>query len=197
MRRSDNCSCWNAQIWDKANNANHRPTVLILRSEIHCHSTRFIQDQLHFQVAQLVLLLHLYSCLKDPYYLLLINLLQKCASVFVKSSPLTQLLPHQSILPLSSSTFSPKFYFLFHRPEHVTLFTTLLSQYPGIPCCLPIHTCLFSHIHQPLLIFQPHFSKPFYFFLPSNSHKRRQNPHRSPPVRTNVIRINHSLFHFP
>lgn len=121
------------------------------------------------------------------------KLLQKCASVFVKSSPLTQLLPHQSILHLSSSSFSPKFYFLFHRPEHnITLFTTLLSQYPGIPCCLPIHTLLFSHIHQPLLIFQPLFSKPFYFFLPCNSHKRRPNPHRSPPVRTNMIRIHHS-----
>lgn len=38
------------------------------------------------------------------------------------------------------------------------------------------------------------FSKSFYFFLPSNNHKSRPNPHRSRPVRTNVIRIHHSLF---
>lgn len=113
--------------------------------------------------------------------------------MFVESSSLTRLLPHQFLLPLSSSTLSLKFYFLFHRPEHnVTLLTTLLSQYPGIPCCLPIHTFLFYHIHQPLLFFQLLFSKPFYFFLPSNSHKKRSKPHRSPPVRTTVIRIHHS-----
>lgn len=111
--------------------------------------------------------------------------------MFVSSS-LTQRLPHQSVLPLSSSTFSLQFYFLFHRHDNnETLFTTLLSQYPGMLCCLPIPTFLFSHIHQPLLSSNYSFSKSFYF-RPSNSYKRRPNSQRSPPVRTHVTRIQHS-----
>lgn len=79
---------------------------------------------------------------------------------------------------------------------YLQLSFSLPSQYPSIPCCLPIHTFLFSPIHQHLPIFQPLFSKTFYFFLPSNSHKRRPNPHRSPPMRTNVVRIHHSEHSF-
>lgn len=97
----------------------------LAQHEVHLRSATF-------SASSIVPLFHLYSCLKDSYCLFLVNLPQKCFSLFDSSSPLARFLPRRTASRLfSPSTFSLKFCFLFHRPEHnVTLFTTLLLS----PC---------------------------------------------------------------
>lgn len=127
-RRSDNCSCWSAQTWDKAKEANHRPIILLTQKRcytptVQCSSKiSYIFNSSTGPPASYVLLF------KGLLLSVINKSTTKMASVFVKSS-LTWLLPHQSLLPLSSSTFSLKFYFLFHRPGHnATLLTTLFPS---------------------------------------------------------------------
>lgn len=66
-----------------------------------------------FSASSIVPLLYLYSCLKDSYCLLLINLLQKCFSVFANCSPLTWSLPCWTapLPPLQPFHSLPKFLF--------------------------------------------------------------------------------------
>lgn len=106
--------------------------------------------------------------------------------------------PSNSLPPFQPFHFLPKVLFslsqawaqchFIYNPPALSLW-----KYPGILCWLHVHTSLFSCVHQPLLIFLPLFSKLSYFLLPNNDHKKSPNPHRSSPVRTNVInRVHHS-----
>lgn len=78
----------------------------LAQHEVHLRSAKF-------SASSIVPLLYLYSCSKDSYCLLLINLLQKCFSVFANSSPLTWSLPCQTapLPPLQPFHSLPKFLF--------------------------------------------------------------------------------------